>query len=155
MDKQIAWPSALVATALLLVVGAVTVAAIAKYPVDDALKIWTALTAIVGVITGAFVSYFFTRGTVQQAVEQTSKAQAETESVRQAAQVNETALRRMAGYLDPKMWHELVSNDDVVRAAYDSPVLSAMWRGPQAPRSTNGSDAAAAEISRSNSKTSA
>jgi len=124
MDKQVAWPSAVVATALLLVIGAVTVAAIAKYPVDDALKVWTALTAIVGVITGAVVSYFFTRSTVQQALEQTQKAHAQANSIRQAASVNETALRRIPGHLEPKQWHELLQQDSVVRAAYENPVYN-------------------------------
>ncbi|MEA2633422.1 MAG: hypothetical protein QOH92_189 [Chloroflexota bacterium] len=124
MDKQVAWPSAAVAIALLVVIGAVTVAAITKYPVDDALKVWTALTAIVGVITGAFVSYFFTRGTVQQALEQTQKAHAQANSIRQAASLNETALRRIPGHLEPKQWQDLLLHDNLVRAAYESPVCN-------------------------------
>lgn len=121
MDKQVAWPSALVGTALLVVIGAITVAAIARYSVDDALKIWTALTAIVGVITGAFVSYFFTRGTVQTALAQTQKANAETDAMKEAARVNETALWRIAGHLEPKQFNDLLLKDETVRAAYGGP----------------------------------
>lgn len=121
MDKQlVGWPSAIVGVTLLLVIGAVTVAAIARYPVDDALRVWTALTAIVGVITGAFVSYFFTRGTVQQAQDQTKQAQEQTASVRASAALNETALKRVAGQMDPVQWQSLLQQDDLVRKAFET-----------------------------------
>jgi Zn-dependent protease with chaperone function len=122
MDKQDLWPSAVVATALLFLVTAITIAAIARYSVDDALKIWTALTAIAGVITGAFVSYFFTRGTVKQAITQVSQAQNETNSARLDAQQSKAALLRVAGQMEPRQWRQLVGNDDVVRAAFANPL---------------------------------
>src|SRR5438067_9550269 len=66
-SRLVEWPSAIVGTALILMLGGVIVAGVLRYPVDDALKLFSGFSAIVGVITGAFVSYFFTRGTVQQA----------------------------------------------------------------------------------------
>jgi len=62
-----AWPSAAVAIALLALIGTVGVTSIIVFSnVDDALRIWSALAGLLGVVTGAFVSYFFTRGTMQQ-----------------------------------------------------------------------------------------
>ena len=67
-NRLVEWPSALVGTALIVMLGGIMVAGVAHYQsVDDALKLFGGLSAIVGVITGAFVSYFFTRGSIQQA----------------------------------------------------------------------------------------
>jgi uncharacterized membrane protein YdjX (TVP38/TMEM64 family) len=118
--QQIGWPSAVVAVALLLIIGAVTIAAIAKYPVDEALKVWTALTAIVGVITGAFVSYFFTRGAVQNALDQTRQAHDQANLIRTQGSLNEAALKRIPGHLDPNQWQSMLTSDDVVRRAYEA-----------------------------------
>src|SRR5215471_17075297 len=75
---------AVVAVGILGLVGGITISAIFRYSsVDDALKFWTALTGLVGVITGAFVAYFFTRSTVQAA--QTNVASS-TQAARDADQ---------------------------------------------------------------------
>lgn len=64
------WPSAVVASVILILIGAITVTAIREYDtVEDALKIWAALSALIGVVTGAFVAYFFTKDQVIQANE--------------------------------------------------------------------------------------
>ncbi|HEY9286918.1 MAG TPA: hypothetical protein VIT43_02735 [Candidatus Dormibacteraeota bacterium] len=145
MNRQDVWPSAVVALALLFLVTAITIAAIARYSVDDALKIWNGLTAIVGVITGAFVSYFFTRGTVQQAISQVSKAQDEANSARNdanSAQLDarrsKAALLRMAGGIEPRQFAELVSKDEVVKAALGDQATDAM-AGSAPKKTTNGS----------------
>lgn len=61
------WPESAVAVALILLIAAVSVAGIARYEPADFLKIWAALTSLVGIITGAIVTYFFTRSTIDQA----------------------------------------------------------------------------------------
>ncbi len=67
MDK---WPQATVASLVIILVGAIAVTAIVRYAtVDDALKFWSALSGLVGIITGAMVTYFFSRGTVQTATD--------------------------------------------------------------------------------------
>jgi hypothetical protein len=67
---------AAVALGLLALIGAVTVSAIFHYDtVDDALKFWSALSGLIGVVTGAFVAYFFTRETVETAKQGTAAVQ--------------------------------------------------------------------------------
>jgi len=58
----------IVALGLLALIGAISVSAIFNYStVDDALEFWSVLSGLVGVVTGAFVAFFFTRATVQAA----------------------------------------------------------------------------------------
>jgi hypothetical protein len=91
-----------------------TVTAILKYPSpDDALKIWAALSGVAGLITGAFVTYFFTQGIVQEAkaarnvvLEQAEKAEARAE-----------ALAATVGKLGTQEWRDLVDRDPAVRRA--------------------------------------
>ena len=75
------WPSAFVAVALLILVGAVLVTATIRWSQDDVSRIIGAFTPILGIVTGAFVTYFFTKQASASAV---SAAQTATESVKQA-----------------------------------------------------------------------
>lgn len=69
------WPSAAVALGLLVLIGAIAVSAIRRYPTpEEALKVWAALSVLIGVVTGAFVAYFFTKDQVKQANEQLGQA---------------------------------------------------------------------------------
>jgi hypothetical protein len=61
------WPESAVAVALIVLITAVSVAGIARYEVADFLKIWVALTGLIGIITGTIVTYFFTRTSLDQA----------------------------------------------------------------------------------------
>jgi hypothetical protein len=62
------WPAAVFGLGLFLTITAITVSAIWSYDsVDDALKFWSALSGLIGVITGAAVTYFFTRSAVTAA----------------------------------------------------------------------------------------
>jgi hypothetical protein len=72
-------------------------AAIIEYNVDDALKIWTAMTTVIGVVTGAFVTYFFSRGSIQE--------------VRQRADAATSALGRLAGKIDPQQFSQMLADD--------------------------------------------
>src|SRR5437867_1025695 len=94
--QQVSWPSTVVALGILALIGAIVVSAIVHYnSVDDALKIWSGLTALLGVITGAFVSYFFTRGTAQAAHD----ARKEAENAREEAETKGKALTATLGLI--------------------------------------------------------
>lgn len=122
--ERIGWPSAVVGVAVILVVGAITITAIQAYDsVDDALKFWTALSSLVGIITGAFVTYFFTRGSVQQAQQQAEaqrqmveQVQEQVEGLQTDAAASQKALSVVAGELDPGKWKDLKEEPTVARA---------------------------------------
>jgi membrane-bound metal-dependent hydrolase YbcI (DUF457 family) len=97
---EISWPSAVVAVFLILLVMAVTVAAIVRYPADDAMKFWSALGPVIGVLTGAFVTYFFTRRTI--ATEQASAAAA-----RKEADESQQAMAAMIRHVDRPVLNQL------------------------------------------------
>ena len=76
------WPAAAVALGLIGLTGAVTVVAIRKYQtVAEALQIWTALGAIVGVITGAIITYFFSAKALEESRRTAARAELETDAV--------------------------------------------------------------------------
>ena len=60
------WPSAAVAISAILFLAAVAVISIKSYTVEDALRIWAAVSAVLGPVAGALVTYFFTSNAVQQ-----------------------------------------------------------------------------------------
>ncbi len=75
-NRNIDWPAAAVAVAIVGLLGAISIAAIIKYgTVEDALKWWTGLSAIAGILTGAATTFFFTRGEVNTTREQLNQAQ--------------------------------------------------------------------------------
>jgi hypothetical protein len=124
-QQQSDWPSTLVAVAILLLIGAIAITAIIHYStVDDALKIWTGLTALVGVVTGAFVSYFFTKGTTQ-AAQQTAQVAAQTvqvasQAAQQAQAVAETKDKALSATLalitDPALQAQVMNHPAVAAA---------------------------------------
>lgn len=77
------WPESAVAVTLILLIAAVSVAGIARYEVADFLKIWAALTGLVGIITGTVVTYFFTRASVDNAERKLSETQRKLEDERE------------------------------------------------------------------------
>jgi hypothetical protein len=80
---------AVVALGIIALVAGITISAIFHYDsVDDALKFWAGLTALVGVITGAFVSYFFTRGTVETAKQGLHTAEQGLQMAQESAQTS-------------------------------------------------------------------
>jgi H+/gluconate symporter-like permease len=124
-NREDSWPTAAVAISIAALVGLVTIVAILKYDVDEALMIWSALGTIVGALTGAIVTYYFARKTV--AAEKAHTATAKTEANRansQATQANTEAkavraladdrlrmLVRTAGVVDSVMWKSTLEND--------------------------------------------
>jgi hypothetical protein len=77
------WPESAVAVALVLLIAAVSVTGIARYPVEEFLKIWAALTGLVGIITGAIVTYFFTRASLDQAERKVTDTEKKLEDERE------------------------------------------------------------------------
>ena len=77
------WPESAVAVALILLIAAVSVTGIARYPVEEFLKIWAALTGLIGIITGAIVTYFFTRTSLDQAERKLNDAERKLEVERE------------------------------------------------------------------------
>lgn len=110
---SVGWPSALVAGVLLAVVAAITIAAIVQYDVEDALKIWNGLTGLVGVVTGAFVSYFFTRSTVQQAQQHAQRLEQQAQTAQANVSDAQRALGLIAGHLEPAKFQTLMSTPEI------------------------------------------
>src|SRR3712207_8876806 len=89
-DEGGRWAAAVVALGILLLIGAMSVTAIIRYDtVEEALQIWSAVTGLLGVVTGAVVAYFFTRGTVETARQSAQSLQ----EVAATAQEQQIALR--------------------------------------------------------------
>jgi len=122
----------LVALGLLALIGAISVSAIFHYStVDDALKFWSVLSGLVGVVTGAFVAFFFTRATVQAATlgtealkgvaekaqEQSDVQQKAAENAQQQAQESQKALATVMNMVnDPDLSRDLLDHP-AIRAA--------------------------------------
>lgn len=94
------WPESAVAVALILLIAAVSVTGIARYEVDQFLKIWAALTGLVGIITGAIVTYFFTRASLDQAERKVVDAERRLEDER--ARSRELLISDRSFLTDPK-----------------------------------------------------
>ena len=96
-NEEISWPSAAVGITMVVLVMAVTVAAIIRYPADDALKFWSALGPVIGVLTGAFVTYFFTRRTI-------ATEQANTAAARKRAEESFAAAEELSRHVNSAAW---------------------------------------------------
>jgi hypothetical protein len=65
----------IVAVLLLLIVGASGIAAIVRYPIDDALKMWAAIGTLFGTILGAIGGYYFSARAIDQAEKRADTAE--------------------------------------------------------------------------------
>ena len=123
--QNTSWPTAMVAVTIVLLLCSITVTAILKYDgPDDALKIWTALSGIVGLLTGAFVTYFFTQGTVQEAkaardgaLERAGNAEERERNSAARAEEKAEALAATAGILGERQWTDLLKSNATVKKA--------------------------------------
>jgi ABC-type nickel/cobalt efflux system permease component RcnA len=131
------WPAAVVAVAILLLLGSVLVAATMRWNVDDVKDMFGTLSPLLGIVTGAFVTYFFTRQAASNAVSaarsetETTKEhldttnkmlgrkQAEAETHLQRARELHNALSVALGMADPAK-AEQMRRDPAVRAVLDS-----------------------------------
>ena len=79
--------------ALIVLVGAIVIAAIQKYDADSVLKILGAIGTLIGFIVGGMGTYFFTREQIQQQQNQTKLYQAALQtSERERAEAGEQFL---------------------------------------------------------------
>ncbi len=92
--------SAVVGVGILAAVASITIAAILRYSVDDAVKIWTLLSGLVGVVTGSFITYFFTRQTNEQATQRANAADKTAEAATKDKSQTADALQRSELKLD-------------------------------------------------------
>jgi predicted histidine transporter YuiF (NhaC family) len=86
-NQSSSWPSAAVAISIVALLTAVLTAACIKYSATDALKIVASFSAVLGLLTGVFVSYFFTKSSVQTA-QQTAATAQQTAATAQASAAN-------------------------------------------------------------------
>jgi uncharacterized membrane protein len=68
------WPAAVVASAIILVLGAIAWKSIDKSPADHALDIWSGVSGLLGLVTGVIATYFFTSTTIQTVTNQAQRA---------------------------------------------------------------------------------
>src|SRR5215210_3907473 len=110
-DEGGRWAAVVVALGILLLIGAMSVTAIIRYDtVEEALQIWSAVTGLLGVVTGAVVAYFFTRGTVETARQSAQGLQ----EVVARAQEQEVALREAL----EEAWRRVRENKDALTARF-------------------------------------
>src|SRR5690242_4629143 len=68
------WPAAVVALGILLLLGAVLVTATLRFDAAQVKDLLGTLAPVIGVVTGAFVTYFFTRQAAATASDVAEKA---------------------------------------------------------------------------------
>jgi hypothetical protein len=119
-DQRTGWPSAAVAIAILALVGAVTIAAIGRYSLAEVLQIWQAMAAIIGLVSGAFVTYFFTRSAVETAEVQARNALLMASHQERRADATQQALTKAVGLVDAARLEQLMQ-DPVFRLATSLP----------------------------------
>ncbi len=113
----ITWASAVVALGVIAAVAAIAITAIVHYAsVDDALKFWSALSGLIGIITGAMVTYFFSRGTVQSATADAAAAREDKNHATERADTASQALSAALLHVDPQKSDELLQTPSVSAA---------------------------------------
>lgn len=90
--------STVIALLFTLLVGAITVTALAEYAVDDFLKVWAVIGTLVGVTTGAIPSFFFANAA--SAAQQTARRATELHSD------DQQRLQTLLGVAGPDVLHE-------------------------------------------------
>jgi hypothetical protein len=93
-------------------VGTITTTAIIRYDVDAALKMWSALGTLVGLLTGVIATHYF-EGQI------TDDAKSERDIARKIASERLTALRKAAEIVGQPKWDAALAAD---------PELASIWR---------------------------
>jgi hypothetical protein len=110
-EKGNDWPAAAVAITILILAGAVTIAAINTFKnPTDALKIWEPMSALLALFTGAFITYFFTRGAVQSAQLQARNASLLAAQQARRADATQQALTKAVALLPPEEGKKVVED---------------------------------------------
>jgi len=117
------WPAVAVALGILLLLAAVLVTATIRWTEPEMKDLMGALAPVLGVVTGAFVTYFFTRQatTTAQSTAESATRQAETVQVRfdsevQRARSLHNALSTALAMADTDV-AERMRQDPTIRAA--------------------------------------
>jgi hypothetical protein len=123
--KPNAWPAAVVAIAILALVGAVTIAAIfnSNGNMAEALKSWDPVSALLALFTGAFVTFFFTRSAVESAQLQARNAMHLAAQEQRRADATHQARTKAVAMLDPAEGKRLLEDAGFLLAtapAYDA-----------------------------------
>jgi hypothetical protein len=145
---NVEWPSAAVAIAITLALGGVIAIALARFTMDEVLKLWTAAGPVVGVIAGIFVgtfgTYFFTREATQAKIQ---AAQAESETQLHFAQAELNAYRTASDAVktklspeDAKWFDEMIYVPTANKKPTTPPPKDTQWyqiyRSPKSPTPT-------------------
>lgn len=91
------WPAVVVAIGILVLLGAVLVTATARWSAGDLRELIGTLAPVLGVVTGAFVTYFFTR---QAAATATTVAQTATDAAVKTSESAQAQLESQANRLE-------------------------------------------------------
>ena len=118
----VTWPSAVVALGIIAAVAGIAIAAIVQYDtVDDALKFWSALSGLVGIITGAVVTYFFSRGSIRSVTADAASAREATQKATEKADIATEALNVALLHVDQGSADQLMQIPSVSKALGASP----------------------------------
>jgi hypothetical protein len=63
---EVATGSVIIGISLIVLIGAIMIAAVIRFDVDAVLKIWGALGTLLGLVVGTMGTYFFTKDQIQQ-----------------------------------------------------------------------------------------
>lgn len=119
--------SVIVACAILALIASVGIIAILKYKtVEEALKVWGVLSGLMGVVTGAFVTYFFTHPQIVEAKRELKTAQTQLAEAKITAEVAsqeieelwksaENLKTKFVTLSDSKAWGAIKSEPEIVQ----------------------------------------
>lgn len=93
-NQQSEWPAVVVAIGILLLLGAILVTAAARWSAAELQDVAGVLAPVLGVVTGAFVTYFFTRHTAAAAGTVAQNAMGAAQKAADAAQTATDVVQR-------------------------------------------------------------
>jgi hypothetical protein len=97
------WPSTVIASLLIGLVGATFLVVYLKGGIDDALKAWAAIGTIAGVVTGVVPAYFFGQQRAASAEETAKVAQSQLVEERGRRDRAEEKAALVLGNADPQL----------------------------------------------------
>ena len=129
--------SVVVAVAIIVLIGAITLVAMVKYDIDAALKMWAALGTVTGLVVGGMGTYFFTKdqlSTTSSALAATRSALRTSESQKaQAADQIQGLAESIKPFAASEQGAEKVSKlEDVGRKLKYTPATLVLEASPEA-----------------------
>lgn len=101
------WPSALIASLIIMLVGGIFLTVYAHSGMDDALRAWAAIGTIAGLVTGVIPTYFFGQQRAAAAEQAAETARAQLESERARRDKAEERAQLVLGHSDPSLVQQL------------------------------------------------